>query len=96
MKAQSGRLCFVEMCAARTHHALAVTMENGFPGWHCECTAMGRKYLGETFDIHGGGMDLVFPHHECEIAQAVASEGHQMVRYWMHNNTDYYQRTEDG
>ena len=47
---------------------------------------MGRKYLGETFDIHGGGMDLVFPHHECEIAQAVASEGHQMVRYWMHNN----------
>ena len=59
---------------------------NGFPGWHCECTAMGRKYLGETFDIHGGGMDLVFPHHECEIAQAVASEGHQMVHYWMHNN----------
>ena len=58
----------------------------GFPGWHCECTAMGRKYLGETFDIHGGGMDLVFPHHECEIAQAVASEGHQMVHYWMHNN----------
>ena len=59
---------------------------NGFPGWHCECTAMGRKYLGETFDIHGGGMDLVFPHHECEIAQAVASQGHDMVRYWMHNN----------
>ena len=59
---------------------------DGFPGWHCECTAMGRKYLGETFDIHGGGMDLIFPHHECEIAQAVASEGHPMVRYWMHNN----------
>ena len=58
----------------------------GFPGWHCECTAMGRKYLGNQFDIHGGGMDLVFPHHECEIAQAVASEGEQMVRYWMHNN----------
>lgn len=58
----------------------------GFPGWHCECTAMGRKYLGERFDIHGGGMDLVFPHHECEIAQAVASQGHEMVRYWMHNN----------
>lgn len=58
----------------------------GFPGWHCECTAMGRKYLGEHFDIHGGGMDLVFPHHECEIAQAVASQGDQMVRYWMHNN----------
>lgn len=58
----------------------------GFPGWHCECTAMGRKYLGEQFDIHGGGMDLVFPHHECEIAQAVASQGHDMVHYWMHNN----------
>lgn len=59
---------------------------NGFPGWHCECTAMGRKYLGERFDIHGGGMDLIFPHHECEIAQGVASQGHQMVNYWMHNN----------
>jgi len=58
----------------------------GFPGWHCECTAMGRKYLGKHFDIHGGGMDLVFPHHECEIAQAVASQGDQMVKYWMHNN----------
>ena len=58
----------------------------GFPGWHCECTAMGRKYLGDEFDIHGGGMDLVFPHHECEIAQAQASMGHQAVRYWMHNN----------
>ncbi|MDO4190571.1 MAG: cysteine--tRNA ligase [Bacteroidales bacterium] len=59
---------------------------DGFPGWHCECTAMGRKYLGETFDIHGGGMDLIFPHHECEIAQAQASMGHQAVRYWLHNN----------
>ena len=59
---------------------------DGFPGWHCECTAMGRKYLGDEFDIHGGGMDLVFPHHECEIAQAVASQGKQMVKYWMHNN----------
>ena len=59
---------------------------DGFPGWHCECTAMGRKYLGETFDIHGGGLDLIFPHHECEIAQAVAAQGKQMVRYWMHNN----------
>ncbi|MBP3227743.1 MAG: cysteine--tRNA ligase [Bacteroidaceae bacterium] len=59
---------------------------DGFPGWHCECTAMGRKYLGEHFDIHGGGMDLVFPHHECEIAQAVASQGDEAVRYWMHNN----------
>ena len=59
---------------------------DGFPGWHCECTAMGRKYLGNHFDIHGGGMDLIFPHHECEIAQAVASQGDDMVRYWMHNN----------
>ena len=59
---------------------------DGFPGWHCECTAMGRKYLGEEFDIHGGGMDLVFPHHECEIAQAQASMGHPAVKYWMHNN----------
>ena len=59
----------------------------GFPGWHAECTAMGRKYLGEQFDIHGGGMDLIFPHHECEIAQAKASQGGEsMVRYWMHNN----------
>ncbi len=59
---------------------------DGFPGWHCECTAMGRKYLGSHFDIHGGGMDLIFPHHECEIAQSVASQGDDMVRYWMHNN----------
>ena len=59
---------------------------DGFPGWHCECTAMGRKYLGNHFDIHGGGMDLIFPHHECEIAQAVASQGSDMVNYWMHNN----------
>ncbi|MBF1508551.1 cysteine--tRNA ligase [Prevotella pallens] len=59
---------------------------DGFPGWHCECTAMGRKYLGKHFDIHGGGMDLIFPHHECEIAQAVAAQGEQMVKYWMHNN----------
>ena len=52
---------------------------DGFPGWHAECTAMGRKYLGEHFDIHGGGMDLIFPHHECEIAQSVASQGYDMV-----------------
>ena len=59
---------------------------DGFPGWHAECTAMGRKYLGEHFDLHGGGMDLIFPHHECEIAQSVASQGDDMVHYWMHNN----------
>lgn len=59
---------------------------DGFPGWHLECSAMGTKYLGETFDIHGGGMDLLFPHHECEIAQSVASNGKDHVRYWLHNN----------
>ena len=58
----------------------------GFPGWHLECSVMGEKYLGETFDIHGGGMDLKFPHHECEIAQSVARNGHDAVHYWMHNN----------
>ena len=58
----------------------------GFPGWHLECSTMGQKYLGEEFDIHGGGMDLVFPHHECEIAQSVAHNGHETVQYWMHNN----------
>ncbi|MDD6141661.1 MAG: cysteine--tRNA ligase [Bacteroidales bacterium] len=58
----------------------------GFPGWHLECSTMGEKYLGETFDIHGGGMDLKFPHHECEIAQSVAHNGHEAVHYWMHNN----------
>lgn len=58
----------------------------GFPGWHLECSVMGEKYLGEVFDIHGGGMDLMFPHHECEIAQSVAHNGHDAVRYWMHNN----------
>lgn len=58
----------------------------GFPGWHMECSAMGEKYLGHEFDIHGGGMDLMFPHHECEIAQNTASRGTQGVRYWVHNN----------
>lgn len=58
----------------------------GFPGWHLECSTMGRKYLGDRFDIHGGGMDLMFPHHECEIAQSVAAQGHPAVNYWMHNN----------
>lgn len=58
----------------------------GFPGWHAECSAMSAKYLGESFDIHGGGMDLLFPHHECELAQNTASRGNGGVRYWMHNN----------
>jgi len=59
---------------------------DGYPGWHLECSAMGLKYLGGKFDIHGGGMDLIFPHHECEIAQSVAATGEQPVKYWMHNN----------
>ncbi|MFD1819983.1 cysteinyl-tRNA synthetase [Pseudarcicella hirudinis] len=59
---------------------------DGFPGWHLECTCMSTKYLGETFDLHGGGMDLKFPHHECEIAQAKGTYGIDPVRYWMHSN----------
>ncbi len=59
---------------------------DGFPGWHLECTAMSTKYLGNHFDIHGGGMDLKFPHHECEIAQNEACTGHKPVNYWMHAN----------
>ena len=58
----------------------------GFPGWHLECSAMSEKYLGREFDIHGGGMDLMFPHHECELAQNTASRGCGGVKYWMHNN----------
>ncbi len=58
----------------------------GFPGWHLECSAMSAKYLGVPFDIHGGGMDLLFPHHECEIAQSMASHGIEPVKYWIHNN----------
>ncbi len=59
---------------------------DGFPGWHLECSAMSAKYLGESFDIHGGGMDLLFPHHECELAQNTAARGEGGIRYWMHNN----------
>ena len=59
---------------------------DGFPGWHLECTAMSTKYLGNNFDIHGGGMDLKFPHHECEIAQGEVCTGHSPVNYWMHTN----------
>jgi cysteinyl-tRNA synthetase len=58
----------------------------GYPGWHIECSAMSIKYLGETLDIHGGGLDNIFPHHECEIAQSEAATGKPFVRYWMHNN----------
>jgi cysteinyl-tRNA synthetase len=59
---------------------------DGFPGWHLECSAMSMKYLGESFDIHGGGLDNQFPHHECEIAQSVSATGHPFVRTWIHNN----------
>ncbi|RLD52423.1 MAG: cysteine--tRNA ligase [Bacteroidetes bacterium] len=59
---------------------------NGFPGWHLECSVMSTKYLGDKFDIHGGGLDLQFPHHECEIAQSKAAKGEDAVKYWMHNN----------
>ncbi|PKP36433.1 MAG: cysteine--tRNA ligase [Bacteroidetes bacterium HGW-Bacteroidetes-14] len=59
---------------------------DGFPGWHLECSAMSARYLGERFDIHGGGMDLLFPHHESEIAQSVAANHTEPVKYWMHNN----------
>jgi cysteinyl-tRNA synthetase len=59
---------------------------DGYPGWHLECSTMSTKYLGEVFDIHGGGMDLLFPHHECELAQSTAALGKESVRYWMHNN----------
>ncbi len=58
----------------------------GYPGWHMECSAMSSKYLGDQFDIHGGGLDLLFPHHESEIAQSNAAKGHDAVKYWMHNN----------
>ncbi len=58
----------------------------GFPGWHLECSAMSKKYLGDQFDIHGGGMDLLFPHHECEIAQSTVANGVAPAKYWMHNN----------
>ena len=58
----------------------------GFPGWHLECSTMSVKYLGEVFDIHGGGIDLQFPHHECEIAQSTAAMGKESVKYWIHNN----------
>ena len=58
----------------------------GYPGWHLECSAMSMKYLGDTIDIHGGGLENQFPHHECEIAQSEAANGVQFVRYWMHNN----------
>ena len=58
----------------------------GYPGWHIECSVMSKKYLGETFDIHGGGMDNIFPHHECEIAQSEIANDKKFVNYFLHNN----------
>lgn len=73
---------------ASTEHIMKWTSPwgEGFPGWHLECTAMSSKYLGSHFDIHGGGLDLLFPHHECEIAQSVAGLKSQPAKYWLHNN----------
>ena len=68
----------------------------GYPGWHLECSAMSMKYLGETLDIHGGGMENIFPHHECEIAQSEAATGKPFVRYWMHNNMVTVEGTKMG
>lgn len=64
---------------------MGVSMERGRPGWHIECSEMSKKYLGEQIDIHAGGEDLVFPHHENEIAQSEAANGKEFARYWMHN-----------
>lgn len=74
--------------AVTPHHIQRWTSPwgDGIPGWHLECSAMGTKYLGKQFDIHGGGMDLKFPHHECEIAQSIGAYGKTPVRYWMHSN----------
>ncbi len=85
---KKGSLDFALWKKAKPEHIMQWPSKwsNGFPGWHLECSAMGEKYLGNEFDIHGGGMDLMFPHHECEIAQSTAANGKQAVKYWMHNN----------
>ncbi len=83
-----GALDFALWKKAKPEHIMQwnSAWSKGFPGWHLECSAMGEKYLGKEFDIHGGGMDLLFPHHECEIAQSTAANGKAAVRYWIHNN----------
>lgn len=83
-----GALDFALWKKAKPEHIMQwnSVWSKGFPGWHLECSAMGEKYLGKEFDIHGGGMDLLFPHHECEIAQSTAANGKAAVRYWIHNN----------
>lgn len=88
MAEKRGPLDFAIWKKADPHHLMKwpSPWSEGFPGWHLECSAMSTKYLGRTFDIHGGGMDLKFPHHECEIAQSMAADGQVPVRYWMHGN----------
>ncbi|MBP7409039.1 MAG: cysteine--tRNA ligase [Flavobacteriales bacterium] len=88
MEEKRSPLDFAIWKSADAHHLMKWPSPwgEGFPGWHLECSAMSTKYLGQTFDIHGGGMDLKFPHHECEIAQSVAADGIAPVRYWMHGN----------
>jgi len=85
---KKGRLDFALWIKAKPEHIMRWPSPwgDGFPGWHLECSAMSTKYLGEKFDIHGGGMDLKFPHHESEIAQNTACVGHGPVNYWMHGN----------
>lgn len=85
---KKNRLDFSLWKKAKPEHIMkwASPWGEGFPGWHIECSAMSRKYLGDSIDIHGGGLDLTFPHHECEIAQNRASSKKDIVKYWMHNN----------
>jgi cysteinyl-tRNA synthetase len=83
---KSTGFCTLEESISTTYYAWISPWGEGFPGWHLECTAMSTKYLGDKFDIHGGGMDLKFPHHECEIAQGKACNGTEPVNYWMHAN----------
>jgi cysteinyl-tRNA synthetase len=85
---KKGNLDFALWKKAKPEHIMRwkSPWSEGFPGWHLECSAMSTKYLGEEFDIHGGGMDLMFPHHECEIAQSVAAQGKEAAKMWVHNN----------
>ena len=86
LKKKSFRLCALEKSGIRTHHAVEKSVGRRLPGWHLECSAMSMKYLGQTLDIHGGGLENIFPHHECEIAQSEAANKQAFVRYWIHNN----------
>ena len=85
-KKKSTKILPLEKSKSRTYYEMDFTFGEKVLGWHLECTAMSTKYLGEQFDIHGGGMDLKFPHHECEIAQGKGCNGVSPVKYWMHAN----------